>query len=111
MKTSNKTKRAEVRWTASQWNEVVRSAAKSGLKPSEFVRRCALAQKVIPKTDSETSIELRRIGRMMKGLYPKDANWSKSEQARYWACMNQLLAAASNLDGNGHKKEQPKDAS
>lgn len=111
MKTPNKTRRLTVRWSDAEWQQVVKKAQIIDKTPSALVRLCTLDKSLVAATDMQTALELRRIGRMLKGLYPKDANWSKSEQARYWACMNQLLTTASHLDGKSHKKEQPKDAS
>ena len=40
-------------------------------------------------------LELRKIGAMLRGLYPKqDAGWSNAEKRRYWNAMETLLQKA-----------------
>ena len=96
--------RLTVRWSAAQWDKLQQEAAKANHTPSEFVRRCVLGQQVIAVSDQETANELRRIGRMLKGLYPKDAHWPPLEQAKYWATMNKLFSTADKIDGRRTKK-------
>ena len=104
MTTPNKIMRLTVRWSEPQWEKLQQEAAKADQTPSEFVRRCALGQQVIAVSDQETANELRRIGRMLKGLYPKDAHWPALEKAKYWATMNKLFSTADKI-GSRHTKK------
>lgn len=96
-----------MRWTESQWHKIQQEAEKADQTPSEFVRRCALGQPVVAVTDQETANELRRIGRMLKGLYPKDAYWPALEKAKYWATMNKLFSTADKIGNRRTKKARP----
>lgn len=107
MTTPNKTMRLTVRWSEAQWNQLQQAAAKADQTPSEFVRRRALGQPVVAVTDQETANELRRIGRMLKGLYPKDAHWPALEKAKYWATMNKLFSTADKIGNRRSKKASP----
>lgn len=86
-----------VRFTCDQWEKVRHEAEKANQSPSEFVRRSVLGQEIVAVSDQETANELRRIGRMLKGLYPKDAHWPALEQSKYWATMNKLFTTADKL--------------
>jgi len=96
--------RLTVRLTLDQWNKLQHEAAKAKLTPSEYVRRRSLGLKVVATSDQDTANELRRIGRMLKGLYPRDAHWTALEQAKYWATMNKLFSTAEKLDARRAKK-------
>lgn len=99
----NKVKRVTVRFTEAAANSIVKTSAKAGLAPSVFLRNCALGLPVPSKTDQQAASELRRIGSMLKHLYPKDSNWTTGEKRQYWAAMHTLLGVAKNLDGKGFK--------
>ena len=107
MTTPNKTMRLTVRWSEAQWNQLQQAAAKADQTPSEFVRRRALGQPVVAVTDQETANELRRIGRMLKGLYPKESHWPALEKAKYWATMNKLFSTADKIGNRRTKKARP----
>ncbi|MBU3595082.1 hypothetical protein ICN10_01555 [Polynucleobacter sp. 86C-FISCH] len=102
----NKVKRVTVRFTEAAAAAIVKTSAKAGLAPSVFLRNCALGLQVPSKTDQQAAAELRRIGSMLKHLYPKDSNWTTSEKRQYWSAMHTLLGVAKNLDGKGFKGDQ-----
>jgi hypothetical protein len=72
-------------------------ARQSGLRRAEFIRRAALSAPIASKTDAEMVRELKRLGAMLKHLYPKHSNWTSSEKERYWTAMNQITRLAAKL--------------
>lgn len=58
----------------------------------------ALDNPVPTYTDQATAHELRRIGAMMKLLYPKDGNWTNADKRKYWEHMERLTALASAIE-------------
>jgi len=72
-------------------------AEQAGLEISEFIRRTALSVPITSRTDPEMVRELRRLGAMLKHLYPKNSNWSSAEKERYWTAMNQITGLAMKL--------------
>jgi len=72
-------------------------AGKAGLGRAEFIRRAALSAPIASKTDAEMVRELRRLGAMLKHLYPKHSNWTSTEKERYWTAMNQITRLAAKL--------------
>ena len=72
-------------------------AKQAGLGNSEFIRRAALSAPIASKTDTEMVRELRRLGAMLKHLYPKHSNWTSPEKERYWTAMNQITRLAAKL--------------
>ena len=70
---------------------------------SEFFRVAAAGKVIAPLADKNAATELRRLGAMLKHLYPKESNWTASEKRQYWAAMHTLLGVAKNLDGKGFK--------
>lgn len=75
-------------------NSLVRQ---SGLMRAEFIRRAALSVPIAARTDAEMVRELRRLGAMLKHLYPKNSNWTSGEKEKYWTAMNQIIALAAKL--------------
>lgn len=70
-------------------------ATQAGLSVSEYVRRISIEGRVEQVvSQKEVAYELRRIGAMLKALYPKNANWTNEEKRRWWAEMNTILEAA-----------------
>lgn len=70
---------------------------------SEFFRVAAAGKVIAPLADKNAATELRRLGAMLKHLYPKESNWTVGEKRQYWAAMHTLLGVAKNLDGKGFK--------
>ena len=55
---------------------------------SEFFRVAAAGKVIAPLADKNAATELRRLGAMLKHLYPKESNWTASEKRQYWAAMH-----------------------
>ncbi len=72
-------------------------AKQAGWGNSEFIRRAALSVPISARTDAEMVRELRRLGAMLKHLYPKNSNWTSAEKEKYWTIMNQIIALAAKL--------------
>ncbi len=49
------------------------------------------------KTDEEMVRELKRLGALMKHLYPKHSNWTSLEKEKYWTVMNQIVRLADQV--------------
>ena len=60
----------------------------SGSRRAEFIRRAVLFDPIPSRMDAEMVRELRRLGAMLKHLYPRDSNWAAQEKERYWTVMN-----------------------
>ena len=56
-----------------------------------YVVERALNNPIPSYTDLQTVRELRRIGAMLKSLYPKDANWTNTDKRKYWAAMEEMM--------------------
>ncbi|MGO9444244.1 MAG: plasmid mobilization protein [Thiobacillaceae bacterium] len=73
-------------------------AREAGVSVSVFLRRAALGRELISITDQRTAGELRRLGAMLKHLYPKNSNWTAQETHRYWLGHAQLMLLARNIE-------------
>jgi hypothetical protein len=85
---------------------VIKARAQLAAKPvSTFIRDLALGSSLIQAAAMQrvaaarelnpAVLELRKIGAMMRGLYPKqDASWSNEDKRRYWNAMETLLQKA-----------------
>lgn len=83
-------------------------AASAGMPVSAYLREIAIGGEVkVTKNrvsaPSPEAFELRRIGAMLKALYPKDANWSSEEKKRWWNTMSLLIGIAQRIDSEGQK--------
>ena len=104
-KTATRTARYELRLSADEF-ATIKARAQSADKPvSAFLRDLALGSPLIQAAAMQkiaaaralnpTVLELRKIGAMMRGLYPKqDTGWSNAEKRRYWNAMQTLLQTA-----------------
>lgn len=85
--------------------EAIRARANSaGVPVSQHLRELGMTGSIkIGKTriagPSPEAFELRRLGAMLKSLYPKDSNWSSQEKRQWWDTMNLLIGIAQRLDG------------
>lgn len=85
-------------------DQINRNAAEAGMRPGVFVRELAISggnMRVVSRVDESAVFELRRLGAMLKNLYPKNANWTTEEKRRYWAAMQAVLKHADRLAGDG----------
>lgn len=98
-KKNQKTKRITIRLTEKLWLHVQDGCLKSGLSFSAFLRKQLDGAPLVAQADLDAARELRRLGAMLKHLYPKESNWSAAEKRQYWVAMHTLLGAAKKLDG------------
>ncbi|MHB1666541.1 plasmid mobilization protein [Thiomonas sp.] len=91
------------RCTRAEIDVIHRNAAQGGLRPGVFVRDVALSGgklRIVSRVDESAVFELRRLGAMLKGLYPKTANWTNEEKRRHWDAMKAVLEHADKLAGD-----------
>ena len=55
-------KRTGIWWTPEEHEQLAANAKYCGLTVSEYVRRCALDKKIVPRTDTETIHQLMKLG-------------------------------------------------
>jgi hypothetical protein len=91
-------RRVEIRWDLKDHHTVVQRAKACGLNTSEFIRRAAMRRQIRSLTDAAAIAELRRLGGLLRHLYPKNANWTPEEKKRYWAGYEKLLGAAKRIE-------------
>lgn len=107
-------KRVEIRWDPDDYHVVEERAGLCDLNISEFIRRATMARKVTPSVDHHAIAELRRLGGLLKHLYPKNTNWTSEEKKRYWSGYEQLLETANRIEAKhyqpGGKPHRPKGA-
>ncbi len=90
------------RCTRSEIDAINAHAAQAGMRPGVFVRDLALSGgklRIVSRVDESAVFELRRLGAMLKGLYPKESNWTNEEKRRYWSAMKSVLEHADRLAG------------
>lgn len=88
----------KVRVSEAERDAIHKRARDLGLTVSDFLRQACLNGSITVRAlDSDAAFELRRLGAMLKSLYPKDANWTNDEKRRYWAAMQALLGYAERL--------------
>ena len=87
----------KVRVTPKERADITRRALDLGLTLSDLVRQATMGPVTVRAIDSDAAFELRRLGSMLKHLYPKDANWSNEEKRRYWQSMEVILGYAEQL--------------
>jgi hypothetical protein len=92
------------RLTQADIDQINRNAAQAGMRPGVFVRELALSggnMRITSRVDESAVFELRRLGAMLKNLYPKNANWTADEKRRHWDAMKAILEHADRLAGGG----------
>ena len=91
------------RLTQADIDQINRNAAHAGMRPGVFVRELALSggnMRIVSRVDESAVFELRRLGAMLKNLYPKNAtNWTNEEKRRHWDAMKAILEHADRLAG------------
>lgn len=92
--------RLEFRCDPAARDHIATEAAKAGLTVSAFLRRVALGRRVPSIVDQAMVGELRRLGAMLKHLYPKEANWSVEEKRRWWAAHEALMQLAARIEAD-----------
>lgn len=87
----------KVRVTPDERDAFAKRARELDVSVSDLIRQAAFGTITVRALDSDAAYELRRIGAMLKHLYPKGANWSNDEKRRYWHAMDTLLGYASQI--------------
>jgi hypothetical protein len=116
---TQKTKRAprelffHFRCTRAEIDAINAHAAQAGMRPGVFVRDLALSGgklRIVSRVDESAVFELRRLGAMLKGLYPKESNWTNEEKRHYWSVMKSVLEHADRLAGGKDEGDEPEGA-
>lgn len=94
--------RIEFRCNENERQAITDKAMMAELTLSEFIRRATLGRVIKSVVDREAIGELRRLGAMLKHLYPKTTQWTLEEKRRYWTAHEQLMALAQTIE---HKIE------
>ena len=97
--------RLEFRCSPAVRDHVTAQAGKAGLTVSAFLRRVALGRVVPSIVDQMMVGELRRLGAMLKHLYPKEANWTAEEKRRWWATRETLMDSAARIERQRARSE------
>lgn len=87
----------KLRVTPEEREAIVRRARDLGLSVSDLIRQAATGPITVRAIDSDAAYELRRLGAMLKSMYPKESNWSNEEKRRYWLAMETILGYAEKL--------------
>ena len=91
------------RCTRAEIDSINSHAAQAGMRPGVFVRDLALSGgklRIVSRVDEAAVFELRRLGAMLKSLYPKESNWTNEEKRRHWDAMKSVLEHAGKLAGD-----------
>ena len=112
---TQKTKRAprelffHFRCTRAEIDVINAHAAQAGMRPGVFVRDLALSGgklRIASRVDESAVFELRRLGAMLKGQYPKESNWTNEEKRHYWSAMQAVLEHADRLAGGKNEGDE-----
>ena len=90
----------KVRVSKSEREAFANRARELSTTSSDLIRQAAFGELTVRSLDSDAAFELRRIGAMLKHLYPKQANWTNEEKRRYWEAMDTLIGFAESLAQN-----------
>ena len=98
------------RCTRAEIDTINGHAAQAGMRPGVFVRDLALSGgklRIVSRVDESAVFELRRLGAMLKSLYPKESNWTNDEKRRHWDAMKAVLEHADKLAGDTADPAEP----
>ena len=75
-------------------------AAALGVSVSQLIRDTALHGAVFVTIDrAQAGYEFRRLGAMLKHLYPaRDIRWTTEDRKKWWAMINELRERADTLE-------------
>ncbi|MHB1950435.1 MAG: plasmid mobilization protein [Acidiferrobacteraceae bacterium] len=90
--------RMEFRCDPKARDHIMEQAGKAGLTVSAFLRRVALGRVVPSIVDQAMVGELRRVGALLKHLYPHNAYWTIEEKRRWWATHELLIKLAARIE-------------
>ena len=87
-----------------------------GVSVSRYLRDVGMSSKIrisrsVVASPSPEAFELRRIGAMLKSMYPKEGSWTRQEKRNWWNTMSLLIGIAQRIDserssrdvGQGHQ--------
>lgn len=97
------------RCTRTEIDAINAHAAQAGMRPGVFVRDLALSGgklRIASRVDESAVFELRRLGAMLKGQYPKESNWTNEEKRHYWSAMQAVLEHADRLAGGKNEGDE-----
>lgn len=104
---SSRDKFIHFRVTSDEDRRIRERAKNAGLQLSDFIRQSSMNGKVeVSRIEehkplhSEVAFELRRIGAMLKSMYPKDGNFTTAEKRKWWSSISAILGAADRVDGS-----------
>jgi hypothetical protein len=87
-------------------------AKELGVTVSQLIREATLFGSVkVSIAKSEAGFEFRRLGALLKHLYPaRDERWTSEEKKQWWALIQDLRGKADRLEivANGAKDEHVK---
>lgn len=75
-------------------------AEKLGISVSQLIRDCTLRGAVkVTIEKSQAGYDFRRLGAMLKHLYPAgDSRWTVDDRKKWWALVQELRAKADKLE-------------
>lgn len=103
---SIRTKMVKFRATPEEVAALKKLADASGMPVGRYLREKGLGGSIkvtdkVVSTSSAEAFELRRLGAMLKALYPKESNWTADEKRQWWGQMNLLIGIAQKIEANG----------
>lgn len=103
---SIRTKMVKFRATPEEVTALKKLADASGMPVGRYLREKGLGGSIketgkVVSTSSAEAFELRRLGAMLKALYPKESNWTADEKRQWWGQMNLLIGIAQKIEANG----------
>ena len=106
---SARTKYIKIRVTNEE-SHLIQTGARNADKPvSQYLRDLSMGtppiktalieQTATDVRNKEIAFDLRKIGAMMRGFYPKnDPTWTNEDKRRYWEAMETLLQRAHAIE-------------
>lgn len=87
------------------------SAQAAGLSVGEYLRRCALGRRIIPKVDTRLIMELQRLGGLQKHLFNEGRGnvsevFSKEYAEVLVAIKKAIISIDMGIDGFAHEREK-----
>ena len=92
-------------------------ALAAGVTVSRYLREVGMGNEIrisrsMVAAPSPVAFELRKIGAMLKSMYPKEGSWTHQEKRDWWNTMSLLVGIAQRIDtergggaGQGHQAQ------
>ena len=93
-------------------------ASIAGVSVSRYLRDVGMGNEIkisrsMVAAPSPVAFELRKIGAMLKSMYPKEGGWTSQEKRDWWNTMSLLIGIAQRIDtergggdvGQGHQAQ------